>query len=313
MLMVLVSVVMCSYNHERYIGQAIESVLNQTFHDLELVIVDDCSRDGSQKIIEAYQAKDSRVKASFHPKNRGIAATTNDCLKHVTGRYLSFIGSDDLWMETKLERQIAALHDDEDRLVWSDGLIVNGDGVPTGETITHYIGPSKRSGNLFEDLLREHIVSFQSLIFNAQYAKGLELDESLKYVSDHRFIVEIAKNHPFYFIDEPLAKYRVHGSNITSRDMSVWMKERIRIRHRFLREYVDVMSPQTRADIYHKIGHAYANLGEPLSARHYYMKALFVNRLNPNSVLYLMLAATAGGRYSGEAVTNMYYRFRPRF
>lgn len=311
--MVLVSVVMCSYNHERYIAQAIDSVLNQTFPDLELVIVDDCSSDGSRKIIEAYQAKDSRVKAYFHPKNLGIAATTNDCLKRVAGKYLSFIGSDDLWMETKLERQLSALRGNEDRLVWSDGLIVNVDGVPTGETITHYIGASKQSGDLFEELLHEHIVAFQTLIFNAKYAEGLTLDESLRYVSDHRFIIEIAKNHPpFYFIEEPLAKYRVHGNNVTNRDLPVWMKERIRLRQHFLRQYADVMSPRTRADIYHKIGHAYANLGDPLSARHYYMKALFVNRPNQTSLLYFLLAATAGKRFSAESITKMYYRFLPR-
>jgi len=64
--MVVVSVLMTSYNHEKYISEAIDSVLNQTFKDLELIIVDDCSVDSSLKIIADYQKKDPRVKASFH-------------------------------------------------------------------------------------------------------------------------------------------------------------------------------------------------------------------------------------------------------
>lgn len=312
MAMVLVSVVMCSYNHEKYIAQAIESVLNQTFKDLELIIIDDYSTDNSRVIIENYQAKDDRVKAYFHPKNMGIAATTNDCLKKVQGKFVSFLGSDDLWMQQKLERQLAVLRGNEERLVWADGLIVNAEGIPTGETIAHYIGATNRSGRLFEELLHEHCISFQTLIFNAEYAKGLELDESLKYVSDHRFIVELSKKYSFYFINEPLAKYRVHGKNITSRDMAAWMKERIKLRQHFLNEYSSMMSTRTRADIYHKIGHAYAMLGYPLSAKHYYMKAFYANHFNPNSALYFILAATAGKKYSGESITKMYYRFLSR-
>ena len=65
--MVLVSVIMTSYNHEAYIGEAIDSVLNQTVADLELIIVDDCSKDNSREIIQAYQKRDNRVKAFFHP------------------------------------------------------------------------------------------------------------------------------------------------------------------------------------------------------------------------------------------------------
>lgn len=239
-------------------------------------------------------------------------SSTNDCLKKVQGKFVSFLGSDDLWMQQKLERQLAVLRGNEERLVWADGLIVNAEGIPTGETIAHYIGATNRSGRLFEELLHEHCISFQTLIFNAEYAKGLELDESLKYVSDHRFIVELSKKYSFYFINEPLAKYRVHGKNITSRDMAAWMKERIKLRQHFLNEYSSMMSTRTRADIYHKIGHAYAMLGYPLSAKHYYMKAFYANHFNPNSALYFILAATAGKKYSGESITKMYYRFLSR-
>jgi len=101
--MVLVSVLMASFNHERYISEAIESVLKQSFSDLELIIVDDCSTDGSKQIILDYQAKDNRVHAFFHKENMGIAKTVNHALDVAKGRFISFIGSDDLWVPKKLE------------------------------------------------------------------------------------------------------------------------------------------------------------------------------------------------------------------
>ena len=91
MKMVLVSVIMGSYNHEKYIGEAIESVLNQTCKDLELIIVDDASKDNSRALIEAYSVKEPRVRAFFHKVNLGIARTINDCLKQALRQYSLFL------------------------------------------------------------------------------------------------------------------------------------------------------------------------------------------------------------------------------
>ena len=76
--MPLISVVMTSYNHHRYISEAIESVLCQTFDDIELIIVDDASWDYSRDIIQRYQQTDPRVRFIFHKKNVGISRTTSD-------------------------------------------------------------------------------------------------------------------------------------------------------------------------------------------------------------------------------------------
>ncbi len=78
--MVLVSVLMRSYNHEEYISEAIESVLNQSCKDLELIIVDDFSKDSSKTIVKKYENEDKRIKAFFHDKNMGMASTMNDLL-----------------------------------------------------------------------------------------------------------------------------------------------------------------------------------------------------------------------------------------
>ncbi len=104
--MVLVSVVMCCHNHESYIADSMASVLNQTVPDLELLITDDCSTDNSPKIIAQTQEKDPRVHAAYHTKNMGVSKTINEGLDRVSGKYICFLDSDDLWVRDKLEKQL---------------------------------------------------------------------------------------------------------------------------------------------------------------------------------------------------------------
>ena len=99
-----VSVILTSYNHEKYIYAAIESVLNQTFKDFELLIVDDGSADNSRKIIRSY--KDKRIKFFLHEKNIGAVQRVLECRAVAVGKYIAFQHSDDIWELTKLEKQV---------------------------------------------------------------------------------------------------------------------------------------------------------------------------------------------------------------
>ena len=102
-----VSVILSSYNHEKYIAAAIESVLNQTFTDFELLIFDDGSADDSQKIIRSY--KDKRIKLFLHEKNIGPIQCYLECCKVAVGKYVGLQHSDDIWEPSKLEKQVAFL------------------------------------------------------------------------------------------------------------------------------------------------------------------------------------------------------------
>jgi glycosyltransferase involved in cell wall biosynthesis len=305
----LVSVLMGSYNHEKYVAQAIESVLNQTFSDFEFIIVDDGSADNSRAVIEKFQTQDSRIRAFFHQKNLGISKTINECLKQAGGEYVSFIGSDDLWIPYKLERQLAVIKNCKDKIVWSEGQVINGIGAFTGQTVTqHMLCPKKKSGDLFQELLREDVVFGQSTLFRTKFAQEIAFNENLQFVADHQFFVELAKQHEFVFIPEPLATYRVHGENSTLKNEKVWFKERIILRNRFLDKYCDEISRQSMADIYYKIGHAYSGLSEKALAQQFYLKAVRTNPLRANTLLYLILALTNGDGAAGEFLQNYYQR-----
>ncbi len=307
--MVLVSVLMGSYNYERYIGEAIESVLNQSFKDLELIIVDDCSTDNSRHIIESYQKQDPRIRTQFHEKNLGIARTGNDGLKMASGEYVSFIGSDDVWVPSKLEKQLSILRGNQDKIIWSEGEVIDSKGASTGRTISQLLNsPKKKNGNMFDELLRENYIFGQSLLFKTEYAKDIALNEDFRYVNDHLFFVELSRNHEFVFIPEPLAKYRMHGSNITMKNEDIWFKERILLRKYFLEKYAEEISVASRADIYHKIGHALSGLGKKEIAKKYYFKAARTDPFCANSILYLILALTDGEGFKGKFLTDYYYR-----
>ena len=103
----LVSIIMPAYNSERYIEEAIKSVICQTYKEWELFVIDDGSTDSTAALVEAVALKDSRVKLVRLKFNQGVAAARNKGLELAKGRYIAFLDSDDLWLPQKLEKQIA--------------------------------------------------------------------------------------------------------------------------------------------------------------------------------------------------------------
>lgn len=101
----LVSIIMPSYNTAKYISESINSVINQTYQKWELIIVDDCSTDNTDEIIEKF-LKDERIKYFKNEKNSGAAISRNKALREAKGKWIAFLDSDDLWTEDKLEKQI---------------------------------------------------------------------------------------------------------------------------------------------------------------------------------------------------------------
>jgi len=211
---------MASYNHAKYLPEAIESVLKQTFRDFELVIIDDASQDQSRSLIETYAQKDDRIRAIFHDKNQGIAFTANQGMAAAKGKYITFIDSDDVWMPEKLQNQLDILTRDENLVVWSEGLIIDEAGAPTGETFTqiHQSSEREKSGNIFEDLLQGNHILGSSMIFKRENLKGIHFDDRFRYLNDYQFYVDLAHLYKFWFIQEPLVYYRVHSTNTVKVD-----------------------------------------------------------------------------------------------
>jgi len=105
----LVSVVMPVYNAERFLRQAIDSVLNQTYQNIELIAVDDCSKDNSLQILTEYQENDSRVRVIKQKQNQGVAHARNRGVQLAKGEFIALLDSDDVWEVEKLDKQVLLL------------------------------------------------------------------------------------------------------------------------------------------------------------------------------------------------------------
>lgn len=124
----LVSVVMPSFNSEDFIDESISSVLNQSWKSLELIVVDDCSSDGTCQIVSKRAAEDSRVRLIKNEVNRGAAVTRNIAIEAAMGQYIAFLDSDDLWAVDKLKRQLGEMRSNRAALSCTGYEMVRADG-----------------------------------------------------------------------------------------------------------------------------------------------------------------------------------------
>lgn len=136
-----ISVVIPCYNRAALIGRAVESVRAQNFADLEIVIVDDGSKDDSVSVIERLAADEPRIRLVRHPRNRGEAAARNTGMREARGRLIAFLDSDDSWLEGKLERTCKAMADPDVAAVVTGNIVVMPDGDRMYDDAWHFHEP----------------------------------------------------------------------------------------------------------------------------------------------------------------------------
>jgi glycosyltransferase involved in cell wall biosynthesis len=202
-----VSVVIPAYNYARYLVEAIDSALAQTYAPLEVIVVDDGSTDGTPAVIAAYG---DRIRA-IRQTNAGVSAARNRGIAVARGDYLAFLDSDDVWLPRKLELQMARLDAD-----LSLGLVHTGVEVIDGEGRRMAVMTRGREGFIAADLLRldEDVISGpgSSLVVPRRVAEEIGgFDVRLAPSEDWDFCYRIARRHRVGFIPEPLVRYRLHG------------------------------------------------------------------------------------------------------
>ena len=218
-----VSVIMPCYNHEKYIDCAINSVLNQSYGNFELIIVDDSSSDRSVDIIEHYEKLDDRVVAIYHQTNMGASTSRNDAIEKANGDYIAFCDADDIWLCDKLKIQIAKIvnlhHYD---LIYCDSSIIDSRGNYTGkkfsDNFSPFIGSQKA---VFYKLCISNCINLSTVLLKKACADRIGyFNKEISYVEDWLFWICLANEYEFYYIDLPLVEYRVHeqSSNLKYKD-----------------------------------------------------------------------------------------------
>jgi len=292
--MPLISVIMASYNHEKYIPESIESVLDQSFNDLELIIIDDASKDHSRNVIEKYSGVDPRVRPIFHEKNLGIAKTFNEGIRLSKGKFIAFLASDDAWTVDKLKKQMEILEKDENVIVWTEGEIVDDVGRPVGKKFTDFNGGSKRkkSGHIFNDLMLVNYIFGSSLILKRDNLKDIRFNEGLKYLNDYLFYLDLSVLYDYYFIDEFLVKYRIHGNNTILSNKKEWHSDMIKVDDYLLDKYYTLINKYIKTKILCYNVYLCYTLGNVRASLDYLIRGI---KLSPLSVSFIMFSYLTKG------------------
>jgi len=245
---------MSCYNHDKFVGEAIESVLGQTFQDFEFIILDNGSTDGSTQIIADYEKKDDRIRAIFHENNLGIPRALNELIDSAKGKFLARIDSDDVWVEEKLEKQLEVMEQDENLVVWTEADLIDGESRSTGGKFTEMYESSEKNGNLFDDLLAGNFLFCSSMMYKRENLDGIRYNEHIRNLNDHKFNLDLSYRYDYYFVPEILSKYRLHGGNTIFSDMEGWYKDYMAIGKYIAEEYPDKLnSNENKKKLFHLI------------------------------------------------------------
>ncbi len=219
----LVSIVMPSYNTAKYIAESIQSVLNQTYKDWELLIVDDCSTDNTDEVVKPFLT-DSRIKYFTNEHNSGAAVSRNKAMREAQGEWLAFLDSDDLWLPTKLEKQLRFMKDngyafsyhEYDKIDEEDkplGIHVSGPKVVTKRRMYHY-----------------DYIGCLTLMYSAK-VMGLIQIKDIKKNNDYAILLKACKKAKCFLLKENLSLYRVREKSISHDKLSKKLKSHYDLFH----------------------------------------------------------------------------------
>ena len=206
----VVSIIMPSYNAERYIAESIQSVIAQTFPDWELVITDDCSSDNTAAIARSFSDQDQRIRFKVAENHSGIAGTRNQCIARAKGRYIAFLDNDDLWVPEKLEKQLRFMQEHDYSFCYSSYELMKEDGTPKGKVI-------RTAGVIdYNKYLRNTIIGSGTIMLDREKTGPLVMPDNATSDDMALWCQILKKGHKAYPINEVLMKYRVRNNSASA-------------------------------------------------------------------------------------------------
>ena len=206
----LVSIIMPNYNGGRFLPETLESVLSQTYKNWELLIVDDCSTDGSRELIGSYAEKDDRIRPVFLEENSGAAQARNVALLAAKGKWIAFLDSDDLWLPEKLEKQIAFMTENGYKFSCTKYAQIDENSQPRHKVVISpkVIGRRK--------MFRYNYLGCLTVMYDAGAIGLLQINPEIgNGRNDYALWLKAVKSEKCYYYDELLAFYRVQTNSLS--------------------------------------------------------------------------------------------------
>ena len=203
----LVSIIMPSFNTGKFIKESIDSVINQTYRNWELIIVDDCSNDITDEVVK--NINDSRIVYLKNEVNSGAAISRNKALKKAKGEWIAFLDSDDLWKKDKLEKQVKFMKENNYCFSYTNYIEIDENGNPNGKKVT---GPQK--------ITRIGMFNYcwpgcLTVMYDSKRI-GLIQIEDIKKNNDYAMWLKVCKKANCYLLNEELAMYRKRSGSISN-------------------------------------------------------------------------------------------------
>lgn len=296
----LVSVLVPTFNRARYLAEAVNSALNQTYQDVEVMIVDDGSTDDTRQVVEGLQ--DERVRYVYQ-ENRGVSAALNTAWRTARGEYLAMLGSDDVWLPDLLEDLVPSLEGDP-RLGLAYARAQGMD--PQRKPLSQVLGVApKFPGEPLKSLLYGDCVCAIAAVFrraSLQVVGGF--NEALAGNEDWDMWIRLAERHGIEFHDKVMARYRMHSQSLTGGRSSTYIRiiqERVRlIENYYARAVVPdealAVKSLARRNVYMDAMIRYISIGQWRNAFPMFIRTI---RVAPNPI-------TASVRAAGVSMFYLY-------
>ncbi len=279
-----VSIIIPTYNRRQLIGRSVKSVLNQTYRDFEIIVVDDASTDNTEEVVNGFD--DERIRYVRHDKNRGEAAARNTGIKVARCDYIAYQDSDDEWFPEKLARQIELLEDASPEV----GVIYTGFWKTENRRRTYipFSWVSQKDGDIHKELLKGNFIGSPVVLVKKECFSEVGLfDERLRNLVDWEMWLRISKHYHFRCVDEPLVVAHYDSDNASDDPDSL-----IEALELVLEKNCDEFEVEKKLLAKHwiNIGNLLVAKGSVKKGRHYIVNAL---RLYPFSMRLLSAAFLA--------------------
>lgn len=209
----LISIITPTYNCAKFIGKTIESVLNQTYQNWEMIIVDDASKDNTEEVVSTY--KDERIKYIKLEENGGAAKARNRAMEEAKGNYMAFVDSDDLWKSDKLEKQIKYMKENNYNFCCTAYEQIDEE----GNKLDRIIKTKKKAD--YNRILLDCPVGNSTVMYNVDKLGKFEVPNIRKRNDDALWLQILKKEKYIYGMDEVLMEYRIRQNSISSNKLDL--------------------------------------------------------------------------------------------